>query len=373
MRRRDFLQAGLLCGAAEMLRPYQLQAMLQITEGQPTLKSLALAKGITIGGQVEQYLLRQPAIADFVTQNYSIITPGMELKWERIHKAPKQFDFSGADWMINFAQTHGLEIHGHNLCWDVSNPQWLTQTLNKQNAKSILEDHIHTVVGRYRGKIASWDVVNEPIHGNRRPDLFNPGPWLDALGESYIDIAFNAAAAADPKAVLVMNIDYVEQGPSNAWRDAYIALIKRLLGRNVPVQAIGLESHLSTKSPVQSPQRDAFIKEIRALGLSVMITECDVDYASTTSNPQARLQTIASYYHDYLVDVIPVGQIQTVIFWTVADRSGFAMAGSTPVPKFTGLVRSAAANSNAANSKQVVENPALSAIRSALTQISSVK
>jgi endo-1,4-beta-xylanase len=191
---------------------------------------------------------------------------------------------------------------------------------------------------------------------------------LDTLGERYIDVAFQAAAAADPKAVLVMNIDYVEQGPNNQWRDAYIALIKRLLGRNVPVQAIGLESHLSTKSPVQSPGRDAFIKALRTLGLSVMITECDVDYAGTAPNPQVRLQTIASYYHDYLVDVIPVAKAQTVIFWTVADRSGLTTAGSASVPKFTGLMQGAAANSGL-----VVENPAMSGIRSALMQVSSVK
>ena len=368
MKRREFLKTGVLSGAIQMGPFPRLSSLLQsIAGGQQTLKSIALSRGITIGGQVEQYQLQHSALAAFVAANYSIITPGMELKWERLHKSPNQFDFSGSDWMIKFAQSHGLLVHGHNLCWDSSNPPWLAQSLNPQNAQSLLENHIRTVVGRYRGKITSWDVVNEAIHGNRRPDLFNPGPWLDTLGEKYIDIAFHAAAAADPHAVLVLNIDYVEQGSSNAWRDAYIALLKRLKSRGVPVQAVGLESHLSTKSPVQSPGRTAFIREVRALGLQVMITECDVDYAGSGTNPQSRLKTIAQYYHDYLVDVIPVADAHTVIFWTLTDRSAVMQYGNTQVPKFTGLLQDQPASTSGP-----IGNPALDAIRSALMQIKSV-
>lgn len=368
MIRRDFLQSALLGGAAA-LRPRALNTMLQaLSGGQPTLKSLGSSKGITIGGQVETYLLRQPAVADFIAQNCSIITPGMALKWETIRKTPGQFDFSDADHVMSFAKTHGLQVHGHNLCWDVSNPQWLVQSLTKENAKSILENHIQTVMGRYRGQIASWDVVNEPIHGNKRPDFFNPGPWLDTLGESYIDIAFHAAAAVDPKALLMLNIDYVEQTPGNQWRDANIALIKRLKSRGVPVQAIGLESHLTTKAPVQNAGRDAFIRELRSLGLQVMITELDVDYGGIAPDPQTRLNTVASYYHDYLVNVIPAGNVSTVIFWTLVDRGGLMQAANNmPVAKFTGLMRAAAATAG-----PPAENPALSAIRSALSQVSAV-
>jgi endo-1,4-beta-xylanase len=224
-------------------------------------------------------------------------------------------------------------MHGHNLCWNANNPTWLAKTLTKSNASRILTEHIVTVMRRYAGKITSWDVVNEPIATwMDRPHGLYAGPWLNALGSNYIDIAFHAAAEADPRALRVLNIAHVEQGGSgsDAARTATLRLVEGLLKRGVPVQAIGFESHLAGDySSDATPSRSSFVRELRHFGLKILLTEVDVDDTRLPPDMEKRDAIVGECYGDYLQSMLAEAQPERVIFFSPSDRRNWydAMQG----------------------------------------------
>jgi endo-1,4-beta-xylanase len=267
--------------------------------------------------------MQDPATVQFVARNFNLLTAG-GMKWSDIHPGPDTYNFTEADWNMNFAEKNGMRVHGHNLCWNSpSNPEWLKSFNNQLNAKQLLTSHITTVMKRYQGRVDSWDVVNEPlVSWSRRSDGLYPGTWLNLLGPEYIDIAFRAAAAADPKPLRILNIYDVEQGTpdDDLTRTRTLALLKQLVARGVPIQAVGLESHLDASQPLGGGPFIEFVKQIRGLGLEVVVTELDVKETRTTGTSSDWDQTVAKYYGDYLTEILPAVNPSFVIFWSLADR-----------------------------------------------------
>jgi endo-1,4-beta-xylanase len=324
--RRRFVGGGL---AAAVGSAFWSSSALGQTEAPQveSLKTLAAPFGITTGVSASRRLLSDAHLASFVTKNFSLVTPPVEFKWEKIRPNADHFDFTDADWFLNFASQHSLRIHGHNLCWNDHNPEWMKATITKNNAARFLTEHIHAVVGRYKGRIPSWDVVNEPVRASfHRPDGLNQGLWLDTLGPDYIDIAFHASAQADPSALLVLNLDSVEQEGAlfDANRASSLALVKNLLRRGVPVQAIGLESHLYGERSTTCPGRTRFVKALQALGLQVFISELDVNDTSVLApSTQQRQQSVGKTYHDYLADVVVNLRPERVVFWSLTNQGNW--------------------------------------------------
>jgi endo-1,4-beta-xylanase len=233
-------------------------------------------------------------------------------------------------------------MHGHNLCWNTLNPAWLTQTITSTNAESILTKHISTVVGRYAGKMNSWDVVNEPVATwMGRSDGLYTGPWLNTLGPEYMDIAFHAAAAADPHALRILNTAHNEQGGPgcDASRVATLNLIEALLKRNVPIQAVGLESHLAGNiSSGTTLSRSAFMAELRQFGLQILVTEIDVDDTLLPANFAARDALVSQRYSDYLTSIWREAQPSRIIFFTPSDLNNwYDSVNSAPYIRGDGL------------------------------------
>ncbi len=295
------------------------------TDGVP-LNQLARRRGIILGVSADPQYFQDPRFAEFIATNFDMITPGNQLKFGILHPAPSVYNFTGADGILKFAQANHMRVHGHNLCWNILNPGWVKDTVNKDNAREILEDHIRTVAGRYKGRIDSWDVVNEPIRINaKRPDGLSTGPWLDALGPEYIDIAFQATAETDPKALRVLNLDNAEQASAigDDVRRTSLQLVRDLVKRGVPIQAVGLESHIQTSLPVLNQGRTVFIQQLRDLGLEVLVTELDIDDTQAPGPDDARRAQVAKCYYEYLKDVLPVSRAKRVIFWSFTDLSNW--------------------------------------------------
>lgn len=325
MNRREMLIAGLGLGSRMFLSQHLSSVTSPAKAPLSTLKSLAANSGVKFGCQAEKTNLQVPEFAEFVTQTFGLLTPGNELKWPRLRPTPDSYTFDDADWMVDFCQRSGLLVHGHNLCWNnpSANPAWFPSVLTPRNAAEQLTKHITTVVGHFRGRIESWDVVNEPIvFWSHRPDGLYPGVWTSLLGPQYLDIAFHAAKAADPSALRVMNCYYVEQDQPNfeRTRELTLLLLEQLLKRGVPVQAIGIESHLDASAAFGGPAFLEFIRKVRALGLQVLITELDVNDSALQGNKQQRDRAVAECYYEYLTRVIPAGDTDRVIFWTPSDR-----------------------------------------------------
>ena len=259
-----------------------------------------------------------------IVEQCSMLVAERSMKWGPLRPTPNTFDFAAADKLMAFAAEHKMQVRGHNLCWHQALPSWFASTVNKQNAEKILVQHIQTVAGRYAGKIHSWDVVNEAVHpeDGLRNGMRN-SPWMQLLGERYIDIAFQTARAADPHALLTYNdydIEY-ETPQQERKREAVLALLHRMRQRSVPIDAAGVQSHLhaGTKNYFGGGLKH-FMKEAHKLNLQVFITELDVDDSHVIGSEGAREQAVADVYKDYMDRMLQYPWMTAALTWGITNR-----------------------------------------------------
>jgi endo-1,4-beta-xylanase len=285
------------------------------------LAAIGAARGMKVGIQCGSGRFAQPVLGPFLQANFNLVTS--PLKWTSLRPSPDRFDFTEADRQFVDAKTYGFAIHGHNLCWNTSNPAWFGSVLTRQNARDYLTNHIAAVAGRYRGKVDSWDVVNEPIATwNKRPDGLRTGPWLDLIGPEYLDIAFHTAAAADPSALRTLNLNGCEgQTPAvEPTRAASLGLVRSLLRRGVPLQAVGLEAHIDAPWRSGDAAYINFIRALRDCGVEVYVTELDVNDTAIPGTEAQVKAAVAQTYRDYLTDVLTATSPRRLIFWSMSDR-----------------------------------------------------
>jgi endo-1,4-beta-xylanase len=321
LTRRQALRIGLQCAALGALNASP--ALMAEPPSLMVLKAAASRRGCQVGIASSKASLQDPAVAQFVIQNFNLLTAS-GMKWDAIHPAPDTYNFAESDWNLSFAEKNGMGVHGHNLCWNspAAYPVWFKSVLNQSNAREFLTSHIATLMKRYQGRVDSWDVVNEPVvPWSHRSDGLYPGTWLNLLGPEYIDIAFHAAALTDPKPLRILNIYRVEQDTPDdeLTRTKVIALLKQMIARGVPIQAVGIESHLDASQPLGETSFTDFLKEIRGLGLEVVITELDVIENRTTVTSPDLDQTVAKYYGDYIAETQAAANPRFIIFWSVQD------------------------------------------------------
>jgi endo-1,4-beta-xylanase len=300
MNRRSFLCAAAAWSAANVLSGAEtLPAHLPDTSA---LKRAAQHSGKTVGMFTVQYeLLFEPETAAMIADTFSMIADGNDLKFAKyLRPAPDVYDFSYGDKAVSWAERHGMLFRGHCLVWWNALPAWFQSYVTPANATRVMTDHITTVVKHYAGRVYSWDVVNEAIYHDNRPDGLRRKPWLDFIGPEYIDIAFQAAHAADPKARLVLNECYIEHDTPGeiARRNALLALATRLKKAGVPISAIGIQGHLRGNTALDKAGMTGFLKQVQDLGLEIMITEFDVDDVDV---PGPLIdQTVARKYAEFI-------------------------------------------------------------------------
>jgi endo-1,4-beta-xylanase len=289
------------------------------------LKDRAARRGLLCGSAVTQtHLSHDSAFQAAVAAQCNIMVPEVELKWERLRPTPDTYNFSSADWLSNYAQHHHMKFRGHALVWHEELPSWFASYVNPQNAKPLLLDHIATVVGRYAGKIHSWDVVNEVIWPpDKRSDGLRDSPWLRNIGADHIEIAFRAAAKADPLALLTWNENWLEEESSlgDAKRTFLLQHLKELLSRGVPIQAIGLESHLiGDHKNIAGPHFKEFLSQISDMGLKILVTEMDIRDFNLPNDIATRDQAIADLYYRYLTTVLEHKTVVAVLTWGMSNK-----------------------------------------------------
>jgi endo-1,4-beta-xylanase len=298
--------------------------------GNASLKERAAAKGLIYGAAIQySQLSSDPELIKSVKHECGMLVPEWELKWsvgnQSLRPTPDSFNFGRADWMANFAKTHGLLLRGHTLVWHDSLPAWFKNTANSQNARQLLEQHIKTVVEHYAEKMHSWDVVNEAIQiEDGRSDGLRKTPWLQLLGTDYIDLAFRLAYQSDPKALLVYNdfgLDY-DTPKDEAKRNAVLKLLARLKSQGTPIHALGIQAHLSPggKNKFNPEKLRQFLRDVASLGLKIMITEMDVTDKKLPVDIKVRDRIVAGVYEDYLATVLDEKAVIAVITWGLSDR-----------------------------------------------------
>lgn len=269
-------------------------------------------------------LMSDEKYQSLVGREFSIITTENDMKFQFIHPQPDVYAFNEADMIVEFAERNHIRVHGHTLVWHEALPLWVTEVAySPVEIQQILSQHIRTVVGRYKGRVGSWDVVNEPLKDmgyRKNKGLRSANPWFKAMGEEYIDFAFREAHAADPDARLYLNEYGIEEpGPKF---DALYALVQRLLAKGVPIHGIGFQMHEDMEAGRyigSEPNRVKInMQKMVALGLEVRVSEMDVNM-NLRSTPR-RLNTQSEAFTDMLVMSVKQEGVTSFGQWGVTDR-----------------------------------------------------
>jgi endo-1,4-beta-xylanase len=243
----------------------------------PTLKSSF--PDFKIGAAIPGPASFTPDEITLLTSQFNALTPENCMKPQPTHPEEKTWHFDQADALVDFAQKNNMQVFGHTLVWHNQCPDWFFKDGDKPASRELalarLKEHITTLVARYKGKIRSWDVVNEAI--SDKPDEYlRKTPWLDIVGEDYIEQAFRFAHEADPNLELQYN-DYNIEMPGK--RKKALRLLHALLDKGIPVASVGIQAHYSLDHVPFKELEDA-INEFRKLNggkLKVAITELDLD------------------------------------------------------------------------------------------------
>lgn len=309
---------GFLAGTAGLTLPAQANST--------SLKSAAARQGLIYGAAFEpENLERDPAFRDLAERQCGLLASENVLKWNALRPTQDRFDFDRADRLLAVAKSFGVPVHGHCLAWHEAMPAWLPQALTARTGEALLSDHIHRVVTRYAGRIRSWDVVNEGVERNdRRPDGLRRSPWLEALGPRYINLAFETAHAADPKARLGFS-DYGLEYDNVSWmvekRGTMLELLKRLKQQGVPIHALALQGHLdAARPPGFGAGLKTFLARVADLGLEIQITELDVDDQKLAGDAAQRDAIVADLYGRFLDVVLAEPAVKMVNSWGLSDR-----------------------------------------------------
>jgi endo-1,4-beta-xylanase len=270
-------------------------------------------------------LLNGPKYGEVLAREFNLVSVENAMKFGPIHPEPDGYDFAGADAIVAFAGKHGLKVHSHVLVWHAQQPAWLTgKQYTREELMTILRDHIRAVAGRYRDKVAYWDVVNEAVEGDG--SLRNTF-WLRAIGPDYIELAFHWAHEADPKARLFYN-DFGAEG-LNKKSDAIYEMVKDLRARGVPIHGVGLQMHTSLRQPPDPKQVAANIKRLNDLGLEAQITEMDVQIQNVPGTLEEKLEAQARVYREILEVCLAAKNCKAFGMWGFTDRHSW-------IPGFTG-------------------------------------
>ena len=314
----------------------------------PSLDTLAARRGRRWGSAIAWNAgttggsIQNPGYAAIVRNECGIIVPENEMKWQWTRPGPETFDFARMDAIIAWAQANALAVRGHTLLWH--RPRWFPEWLNNydfganpaQEAERLLTTHIRTVTERYRGVITSYDVVNEAIDHDTNGLMETSLSRAMGSAEATLDLAFNTAREQLPQAQLVYN-DYMSWEPDHA---AHCADVLRLLEgfrrRNVPVDALGIQSHIEMYSldpatgvgPYRETEWRRFLDEAVAMGYKLLITEFDVKDKALPSDIAQRDAKVADYARRYFDVMLDYAELGDILAWGMVDRfswlQGFA-------------------------------------------------
>ncbi|HEY1796694.1 MAG TPA: endo-1,4-beta-xylanase [Stellaceae bacterium] len=324
--RRDLLLAGAslaFAGKAALAAP------------APALRDIAASRGLLYGTYVRSEMLDKDRMyTDLVTREAALIVCSCA-HWRNLAPTATTTDYSGLERIYAWARAHRIAYRGHALVWGEAAPAWFADLPDRAAAIRAVEDHITDACCHFAGRFQSWDVVNEALKpGDGRSDNLRKTVFLEKIGPDYLDIAFRTARAADPKVKLVLNEFGIELD-TEADRDKRRALLTLLDGfarRGVPVDAIGIQSHLATATIDKFDAKvfSGFLADLGGRGLEIMITELDVVDKGAPSAIPARDAAVADTYRRYLDVALAAPAVTTVINWGLTDENSWISSGKTP-------------------------------------------
>lgn len=295
-----------------------VSAWLQGRNAKPlpgiALRELGRRHAILVGTAVRAGAMRQNrAYRQLIAQQFSILTPENEMKWDAVEPERGSFHFQDGDYIVEQAEHAGQAVRGHTLIFDSQLPAWVA-TLHGRELRRATEQHIRRVVGRWAGRIAVWDVVNEPITDR---GTLKRTPFPRKLGPDHIAWAFAVAHRADPKAKLYINETSAEAvGPKS---DRLYELVRDLRARRVPIDGVGFQMHINLAGVPPT-----FVENMRrfaALGVDISITEADVALKLPPSAADLRAQ--ARIFGTVVRSCRAVPACHYLTFWGYTDAQSW--------------------------------------------------
>ncbi len=236
---------------------------------------------------------QDPKLVAIINKDFNSITPENCMKWGEMRNEDGSWKWGDADAFVAFGSKHNLHMVGHTLGWHSQIPDSVFKNkdgsyISKAELEKKQKEHITTIVGRYKGKLAAWDVVNEAVGDDGK---MRDSHWYKIMGDDFLVNAFNLAHEVDPKAHLMYN-DYNNERPDK--RQATLDMLKRLQKRNTPIHGLGMQAHIGLETNMQDFEDS--ILAYSALGLKVHLTELDIDVLPSVWNlPVAEISTRFEY------------------------------------------------------------------------------
>jgi endo-1,4-beta-xylanase len=412
---RNYLVAGLCLAGAFLARGVEPDASLREVFKEHFPVGTAVNRSMVMGGPGFRRTAEQNGLdVAMLLKHFNQVTAENDMKWQLIHprEGADGYDFGPADALVSFGLSNRMQVVGHTLVWHSQTPNWVFAGTNPPppsvtNASPVvaapatttnspgtnqpgrrggapgfgigfgrydgprasraellerMHDHFHTVVGRYKGKVKVWDVVNEALADGNGTNVLRNSLWLEIIGPDFIAKAFQFAHEADPDAMLRYN-DYGLENPAK--RKRLVSLVKELQAQKVPIHAIGSQAHVNVSTTFET--MDQTLAEIAALGLPIHITELDVnsaqggqrgvgaDVGNNASTTQGGLVSDAdkklaeAYAGIFRAFVKHRGSVKMVTFWGVNDAVSWRSQGkpllfdgdNRPKPAFEQVVSEA--------------------------------
>ncbi|KQT70066.1 1,4-beta-xylanase [Aureimonas sp. Leaf460] len=286
------------------------------------------------GALMSDHMDSDPSYVQAFLDHCDLVMPMNELKADLLRPDAATFRFGPADRIVDLALSNGLSTRGHALLWFGATPPWMEAIDDPAELERVLVGHIETVMDRYRGRMTSWDVVNEAIAFEPTDRaLLRDTSWLRVLGPRHIPIAFRAAERADPKARLVLNdYDLEFKGPRfDLRREIALSIVRQLQDANIRIDGVGIQGHLYAEQEIDVEALAAFGQALKRLGVRLLVTELDV--IDWKIEGGAEEQDAAAYriVGDLLDGVFAAGPPEAVVAWGITDRYSW-IPGTMPRP-----------------------------------------
>jgi endo-1,4-beta-xylanase len=300
----------------------------RIAAAAPTSTSLgaiAARNGCLFGAAAAEVIDSDAAYRDLYITQARIITTDVALKIGRIAPQPGPKHFETADRLLAFCDQHSIAMRGHCLVWNEWNPAWVTN-MSTTERRVFFDSYIEEVVGRYRGKLQSWDIVNEPFWpGHNAPGGFRMGPWYEAFGPDYVRRAFERAGRVDRTTKFVLNEAQTERDDELglAVRRGLLKLVTDLKNGGVKLDAVGLQGHLQPQYPHDPARFDDFLHALADLGVDIYVTEFDVCDDIFPDDTEARDTAVARTAQQFLETTLRHPAVKALITWELADKYSF--------------------------------------------------
>ncbi len=317
--RRQIL--AVLPGAALIGAPV---AEAQTTTIDKTLIGAAKSRNLIYGAAVASWETdRDAVLRRTFDRQTGIVVPEWEMKWGSIEATRGTRNYTGADRVVSFATSHSLAVRGHVAIWHRNLPTWVEPAM-KAEGESVMAAHIRDLMQHYKGKIKSWDIVNEAVEPkDGLQDSLRNSPFLRQLGPDYIAHAFTMAVEADSNIQPFYNEYGLSHNDSTdqARRAAVLALLQKLKQQGAPIYGLGIQGHLNMGRPFDPSVFASFLREVAGLGLKILITELDIDDRSlTTQTISERDRLVGQLATSFLTVALSQRAVEGVITWGLSDK-----------------------------------------------------